>query len=94
MLPRDAKLALRLHVGSWEIPPVMRLLQRDGDVAEAEMRRTFNMGLGMLVCVPAAGVAEARRVLEAEGERVFEVGEVATSDVTDAPVEFVGDTRA
>jgi hypothetical protein len=43
----------------------------------------------MLVCVPAAGAAEARRVLEAAGERVFEVGDVAPSDVTEAPVEFL-----
>jgi phosphoribosylformylglycinamidine cyclo-ligase len=90
MLPADAKLKLRLALGSWEVPPVMQLLARGGNVAQAEMLRTFNMGLGMLVCVPAARVAEARRVLEAEGERVFEVGEIAPADVVDAPVEFVG----
>jgi phosphoribosylformylglycinamidine cyclo-ligase len=89
MLPGDARLKLRLALGSWEVPPVMRLLQRGGNVAEAEMLRTFNMGLGMLVCVPAARAAEARRLLESEGERVFEVGEVVTSDVADAAVEFV-----
>jgi phosphoribosylformylglycinamidine cyclo-ligase len=88
MLPGDAKLKLRLQLGSWEVPPVMKLLQRGGDVADAEMLRTFNMGLGMLVCVPAARAPEARRVLEAEGERVFDVGEVVPSDVADAPVEF------
>ena len=46
------------------------------------------MGLGMLVCVPAARAAEARRLLEEEGEQVFEVGQVAASDVVDAPVEL------
>jgi phosphoribosylformylglycinamidine cyclo-ligase len=89
MLPGDAKLKLQLELGSWEIPPVMKLLQRGGNVAEGEMLRTFNMGLGMLVCVPAAQVAEARSLLESQGERVFEVGIVAESDVVDAPVEFV-----
>jgi phosphoribosylformylglycinamidine cyclo-ligase len=89
MLPGDARLKLRLDLGGWEVPPVMRLLQRDGGVADDEMLRTFNMGLGMLVCVPASGADEARRLLEAEGERVFDVGEIAASDVTDAPVEFV-----
>jgi hypothetical protein len=48
------------------------------------------MGLGMLACVPAARVDEARRVLEAAGERVFEVGDIAPCDVADAPVEFIG----
>ncbi|HVX95997.1 MAG TPA: phosphoribosylformylglycinamidine cyclo-ligase [Polyangia bacterium] len=89
MLPGDAKLKLRIKLGSWEIPPVMKLLQRGGNVADAEMIRTFNMGIGMIACVPAAKVAEARRVLEAEGERVFEIGDVAPSDVADAPVEFL-----
>jgi phosphoribosylformylglycinamidine cyclo-ligase len=89
MLPGDAKLKLRLALGSWEVPAVMKLLERGGNVAPAEMLRTFNMGLGMLVCVPRARAAEARRLLEAEGERVFDVGDVAGSDVADAPVEFI-----
>ena len=90
MLPSDAKLELRLTRGSWEVPPVMKLLQRGGNVADAEMMRTFNMGLGMLVCVPAAAAAEARRLLEAEGETVFDVGEVGLADAVDAPVKFGG----
>jgi phosphoribosylformylglycinamidine cyclo-ligase len=89
MLPPDARLKLRVRLGSWEVPAVMKLLQRGGNVAEAEMLRTFNMGVGMLLCVPAARVAEARRVLEAQGERVFEVGDVAEADRVDAPVEFL-----
>jgi phosphoribosylformylglycinamidine cyclo-ligase len=89
MLPGDAKLKLRLALGSWDVPPVMKLLERGGNVAPAEMLRTFNMGLGMLVCVPRARAAEARRLLEAEGERVFDVGDVAGSDFADAPVEFI-----
>jgi phosphoribosylformylglycinamidine cyclo-ligase len=89
MLPGDAKLKLRIKLGSWEIPAVMKLLQRGGNVADAEMIRTFNMGIGMIACVPAAKAAEARRILEAEGERVFEIGDVATSDIVDAPVEFL-----
>ena len=94
MLPADAKLKLRLRLGSWEVPPVMRLLARGGNVSEAEMLRTFNLGLGMLVCVPAARAAESRRLLEAEGERVFEVGDVAPSEAVDAPVELISATRA
>jgi phosphoribosylformylglycinamidine cyclo-ligase len=54
------------------------------------MLRTFNMGIGMLVCVAADRVDEARALLEAEGERVFDVGQVAESAVADGPVEFLG----
>src|SRR5882672_11438282 len=41
MLPANAKLKLRLDLGSWELPPIMRLLARGGKVAQAEMLRTF-----------------------------------------------------
>jgi len=88
MIPGDAKLKLQIDVGSWTVPPVFELLARGGGVAPDEMLRTFNMGLGMLVCVPAARVREARGLLEQEGETVFDVGEVAASDRVDAPVEL------
>ena len=58
-------------------------------MAPEEMRRTFNMGLGMLVCVPAEREAEAITLLERSGEQVFAVGQVAAADAPDAPVEFL-----
>jgi phosphoribosylformylglycinamidine cyclo-ligase len=88
MIPADAKLKIQIDVGSWTVPPVFDLVARGGGVADDEMLRTFNMGIGMLVCVPAHQVAEARQLLEEEGERVFEVGQVAAADRTDAPVEL------
>ena len=62
--------------GSWPVPPVFRAIQQAGAVDEAEMRRAFNMGLGYLVVVPADQVRRATAILEAAGERVFEVGEI------------------
>jgi len=88
MIPGDAKLRLQIDVGSWPVPPVFDLLARGGGVSPDEMLRTFNMGLGMLVCVPAGRVAEAQSLLEEEGERTFEVGQVAASDRSEAPVEL------
>jgi phosphoribosylformylglycinamidine cyclo-ligase len=88
MLPADAKLRLRLRLGSWEVPSVFGLLARGGNVSDEEMRRTFNMGLGMLVCVPADRAAEATALCERAGERVFTVGDVVPADAPDAPVEF------
>ncbi|HET6151122.1 MAG TPA: phosphoribosylformylglycinamidine cyclo-ligase [Polyangia bacterium] len=88
MIPGDAKLRLQIDVGSWPVPPVFDLLARGGGVAPDEMLRTFNMGLGMLVCVPAGRVAEAQSLLEEEGEIAFEVGQVAAADSSAAPVEL------
>ena len=92
MLPAGAKLKLQIRLGSWTIPAVMQVLARAGRVAPEEMRRTFNLGVGMIVAVPAARADEARRLLEAEGETVTEIGVVAAAAEADGPVEFVGST--
>jgi phosphoribosylformylglycinamidine cyclo-ligase len=91
MLPADARLKLRINLGSWPVPPIFSLLARGGDVADAEMLRTFNMGIGMVVCVPADRAVEATTLLQRADEQVFPIGEVAPADAPDAPVEFVGE---
>jgi phosphoribosylformylglycinamidine cyclo-ligase len=90
MIPAGARLKLQLRLGSWPVPPVFDLVARGAGLPPQEMRRTFNMGLGMVVCVPAARRAEARTLLEEAGERVFELGQVAAAEAPDAPVEFLG----
>ena len=94
MLPPDAPLKLEVQLGSWPIPPVMHALARAGRVAPEEMRRTFNLGIGMIAAVPAAHAAEARRILEDEGERVYEIGRVAEAAGPDGPVEFLAGSAA
>jgi phosphoribosylformylglycinamidine cyclo-ligase len=61
---------------AWPVPPVFAAIQKAAGVDDAEMRRTFNMGLGYLVVVAGPDVARARGVLEKAGERVYEVGEI------------------
>jgi len=92
MLPSGggvAPLRLQIRLGSWPVPPVFNLLAEGAGVPSDEMRRTFNMGIGMVVCVPAARVDEARGVLESAGERVFEIGRVLDADRHDMPVELM-----
>ncbi len=46
-------LAALFHKGSWDIPTIFKLIQRQGNIEEAEMYRVFNMGIGMvLICSP------------------------------------------
>lgn len=52
-------LATRVDRASWAVPPLFRWLQDAGGVADAEMFRTFNMGVGMVAVVPAGDVAKA-----------------------------------
>jgi phosphoribosylformylglycinamidine cyclo-ligase len=91
MLPADARLRLRIHLDAWTVPPIFGLLARGGDVAGAEMLRTFNMGIGMVVCVPGDRAAEAETLLQRADEQVFSIGAVVAADAPDAPVEFVGE---
>jgi phosphoribosylformylglycinamidine cyclo-ligase len=88
MIPAGARLKLRIDLQSWPIPPIFAMLARLGQVAPEEMRRTFNLGIGMVVAVPAGAADAAQSILELEGEKVFTIGEVLASDRVDAPVEL------
>jgi phosphoribosylformylglycinamidine cyclo-ligase len=61
---------------AWPVPPIFGIIQEGGRVEDAEMRRTFNMGLGYLLVVRHGDAARAAETLSAAGERVFEVGEI------------------
>jgi phosphoribosylformylglycinamidine cyclo-ligase len=74
--------AVEIRKGSWPVLPVFRFLQEKGGVAEAEMFRVFNMGIGM-TAFTAPGDAEAvRGLIEATGETVFTLGAVVSGDRT------------
>jgi phosphoribosylformylglycinamidine cyclo-ligase len=73
MLPEG--LAARIDRSAWEVPPIFRLIQEGGNVAEEEMYRTFNMGIGMVLAVAREDVEAVRsRLPSALGGLV--VGEV------------------
>ncbi len=74
-VPEAQAQGQRQRLGSWPVPPVFELIAGAG-VEPAEMRRTFNMGVGMIVAVPAADAARAVAALEAAGEQAYVVGDV------------------
>jgi phosphoribosylformylglycinamidine cyclo-ligase len=67
---------VRLDLPSIPIPPVFGWLSRTGGVAEPEMLRTFNCGIGMIVVVAPAEVDAVSRALQAAGETAVLIGEV------------------
>jgi len=73
---------------SWERPAVFRWLQEQGGVAEAEMFRTFNCGVGMVVCVAPNDVDRALAILCAAGEQAWVLGHIDAA-TNGARVEFV-----
>jgi len=81
-LPRvlPAGRRARFTLSAWPVPPIFVAIQRAASVEDAEMRRTFNMGLGFLLVVGADDVAAATQRLETAGERVFTVGEIVAGE--------------
>jgi phosphoribosylformylglycinamidine cyclo-ligase len=74
MLPKG--LGVEIHTLSWEVPPVFQLLKKLGNVSDADWRRTFNLGVGMILCVGADEAADAAELLEQAGEPHFPIGAV------------------
>jgi phosphoribosylaminoimidazole synthetase len=69
-------LVPRFDWSAWEPPPVFRWLQEVGGVADAEMRRTFNCGVGFVLIVSAANAPVVLERLLAAGEQAFVCGEL------------------
>lgn len=65
-----------LDKSSWPRPPLFDWLQDNGNVAEAEMHRVFNCGIGMACVVAAQDAERAEQVLAAGGETVYRIGEI------------------
>jgi phosphoribosylformylglycinamidine cyclo-ligase len=74
VLPDD--VGVRLDLASFTPPPVFGWLAREGGVAEAEMLRTFNCGVGMIVVAAADKAAEVEQALRNAGENPVRVGEI------------------
>ena len=74
ILPKDAHALIR--VGSWTVPDLFLFLQETGEVETEEMFRVFNMGIGMILAVDPAGLAEVLGLLRSPGRKSFVIGTV------------------
>ncbi|PYS67651.1 MAG: phosphoribosylformylglycinamidine cyclo-ligase, partial [Acidobacteria bacterium] len=61
--------AVRIQKGSWPVLPIYELMRAIGNVSDAEMYRTFNMGVGMVIVTSAEDRATVKSHLESQGER-------------------------
>jgi len=68
--------AVEIDEGSWPMLPVFKLMQEIGNVSEAEMYRTFNMGVGMIVVTSAQDQATVKSHLQQQDAAVYQVGRV------------------
>src|SRR5688572_11333370 len=77
VLPAGTKAVIKKS--TWKRPAVFEWLQKEGGVADDEMHRVFNCGIGMVVVVAAADAKRVAELLRAAGETVYEIGAVEKS---------------
>ncbi len=78
-----------LQRSAWPMPPLFDWLQQHGGVADAEMHRVFNCGIGMTLIVGEADAATAMRMLTAAGESVYRIGRIEARAPGQAPTVVV-----
>ena len=74
VLPPDT--AAKITLTTWNRPALFDWLQNTGNIAPSEMLRTFNCGIGMIVCVANRDAEHALSVLQESGEKAFRIGEI------------------
>jgi phosphoribosylformylglycinamidine cyclo-ligase len=87
ILPRTT--AAQIELGSWPVLPIFEHLQTLGQVPQDEMLRTFNMGIGLIIVVPADKFSKAKTLLNRAEEKFHVIGRVTKGDKGDRRVHFV-----
>jgi phosphoribosylformylglycinamidine cyclo-ligase len=86
VLPDNCKAVL--NKSDIAFPPIFEWLQKEGNVEESEMYRTFNCGIGMVIAVAAQQAQSALELLHSLGEDAREIGVIAEREADEEQVEF------
>jgi phosphoribosylformylglycinamidine cyclo-ligase len=78
ILPKN--ITAQIELGSWPVLPIFEHLRELGEVSEEEMMRTFNMGIGLIVAIPAAKFTRAKNLLDRAEEKFYVIGRVAKGE--------------
>ncbi|WP_028468796.1 phosphoribosylformylglycinamidine cyclo-ligase [Neptunomonas japonica] len=87
VLPDNAKAVI--NTNSWTIPGVFQWLQSAGNVDSREMYRTFNCGVGMVICVPADQAQASINLLKETGEDAWVIGHIDAANDSEEQVELI-----
>lgn len=73
-------MGVQIELGTWPSQPIFEHLQQLGNVPQEEMLRTFNMGIGLVLIVPAKKFKKVQSVLDKIGEKGYTIGRVVKGD--------------
>jgi phosphoribosylformylglycinamidine cyclo-ligase len=88
VLPKN--VGARIDIGRIAVPPVFKWLAKAGDIAENEMLRTFNCGIGMIAVVEPRAADRVIGILKREGENVVRLGELVAAAKGKPRVTYTG----
>ncbi len=81
-------LSIEIDTKSWELPPIFNWLQEKGNIEQQEMFKTFNCGVGMVVCVSQEDKSNAISQLSNSGETAWEIGKIISAGESEDRVKF------
>ena len=70
------KQEIQIDWKSWKTPPIFKLIQKEGKVPESDMRRSFNLGIGMILVVNKDNLSDAETYLKSINEHYYTIGEI------------------
>ena len=73
-------LTAQIRLDSFPRLPIFDLIQKTGNIPERDMYNTFNMGIGMVLALPAAQAKQALEILSSTGETAYQIGEVVSGE--------------
>jgi phosphoribosylformylglycinamidine cyclo-ligase len=82
-------LTAEINAASWELPPLFKWLQAQGNIANLEMYKTFNCGIGMAVIIAPENVQKAQEILASAGETVYQIGTIRAQNAGEAPTVVI-----
>lgn len=74
IIPKGLKL--NIHWGNWDVPAIFKLIQSAGNISSEEMRKVFNLGIGLIAVISPKDEVEAFQIIHDNKEHVLLIGEV------------------
>jgi len=69
-------LSLEVDWNAWEMPPIFKLIKETGNISDEEMRKAFNIGIGMIAIVEKNDIGKIKSIAEELNEECFVIGKV------------------
>jgi phosphoribosylformylglycinamidine cyclo-ligase len=74
VIPDNLKISI--YWDSWKIPAIFRLIQKTGKIDDKEMRRVFNLGIGLVMICSGDNVTKVQKILKSINEKYYIIGEI------------------